>query len=274
LICSVLRPSSSLPRSPADCNPKCSVFIGPISGEPAIKRCSSCSSSMCTGCKIAAHVGEDCVESAALIELKALAAEQHWQTCPGSSCNAIVELQVGCYHMTCRRRMQFCYLCSARWKTCGCDQWDEHRLINAAEHQVENQFGANGRDRQPALYQQRVRARTDVLRQDHACSHANWNLRQGSARCEECGNHLARYILVSSSILFHLEAELMAEFSGAGGVRCWSVYDALAIGFERLFSFFFPIRPALLSSDILVQHSIILDSKGWFTWMVIGLSSP
>ena len=40
---------------------------------------------------------------------------------------------MGCYHMTCRCRRQFCYLCARTWKTCHCSQWDEKRLYGRAE---------------------------------------------------------------------------------------------------------------------------------------------
>jgi hypothetical protein len=39
-----------------------------------------------------------------------------------------VELSTGCFHMTCRCKAQFCYLCAARWKSCACVQWNERRL--------------------------------------------------------------------------------------------------------------------------------------------------
>jgi hypothetical protein len=41
----------------------------------------------------------------------------------------VVELAQGCYHMTCRCRAEFCYLCSKPWKNCPCPQWDERRLL-------------------------------------------------------------------------------------------------------------------------------------------------
>ena len=43
--------------------------------------------------------------------------------------------------MTCRCRTEFCYLCHARWKTCQCPQWDERRLLAAAEERVDAELG-------------------------------------------------------------------------------------------------------------------------------------
>jgi len=54
-------------------------------------------------------------------------------------CRFFVELEVGCYHMTCRCGHEFCYLCTSRWKTCSCPQWDEGRLLQQARRQVEVQ---------------------------------------------------------------------------------------------------------------------------------------
>lgn len=80
-------------------------------------------------------------------ELMGVAKRNRWQTCP--NCKEIVELDQGCYHITyvlrslmaltptnslnrCRCRHQFCYLCVAEWKTCGCPVWDERNIIDAA----------------------------------------------------------------------------------------------------------------------------------------------
>lgn len=43
--------------------------------------------------------------------------------------------------MTCLCRTEFCYLCRARWKTCACPQWDEHRLLAVAEQRVDARLG-------------------------------------------------------------------------------------------------------------------------------------
>ncbi|CAL8999751.1 unnamed protein product [Prunus brigantina] len=46
----------------------------------------------------------------------------------------MVELDSGCYHITCRCGHQFCYTCGAEWKnkkaTCDCPLWDEHYAIS------------------------------------------------------------------------------------------------------------------------------------------------
>lgn len=47
----------------------------------------------------------------------------------------MIELTTGCFHMTCRCKTQFCYLCSSPWKTCQCPRWDEQRLVTRAEEQ-------------------------------------------------------------------------------------------------------------------------------------------
>jgi hypothetical protein len=57
-----------------------------------------------------------------------------WARC--YRCRMMVELTQGCYHMTCRCRAEFCYLCAAHWKTCPCPQWDEDRLLLDAQRRV------------------------------------------------------------------------------------------------------------------------------------------
>ncbi|KAF5329483.1 hypothetical protein D9619_009199 [Psilocybe cf. subviscida] len=175
--------------------PTCSVFLGSSEGLSCTGiLCPACSVSTCPKCKQAAHVEEDCAVSAATIELRALALAQGWQTCPG--CHTLIELNMGCYHMTCRCRTEFCYLCAARWKTCDCAQWDEDRLVVAARERVENEVGARAaRVMAPVVYEQRVQERARALRINHDCEQHNWTYRQGGGRCSECRYVLPSYLL-------------------------------------------------------------------------------
>jgi IBR domain, a half RING-finger domain len=118
---------SIFPKNRLYCsNSSCSTFLG--SSEDLVSKieCPSCLVDTCPQCKELAHPGEGCEVNASNKALQELAKSREWQTCPG--CHALVELSVGCYHMTCRCNTQFCYLCAARWKTCTCDQWNERRL--------------------------------------------------------------------------------------------------------------------------------------------------
>ncbi|KAI9741310.1 MAG: hypothetical protein M1834_003027 [Cirrosporium novae-zelandiae] len=79
------------------CNPLCSAFIHPdnITGDRAL--CSDCGTAVCTHCKSPAHLG-DCPQDSNLHRLLTLANENGWQRC--QSCGRIVELDIGCNHMT------------------------------------------------------------------------------------------------------------------------------------------------------------------------------
>lgn len=98
----------------------------------------------------------------------------------------------------CRCRAEFCYVCGARWKTCTCAQWDEHRLIDRAQVVVD-------RDPQPflggpaAAEQHRaaeLRAVVDQLRDRHECLHrGQWRRIGGRHQCEECFHTLPDFIL-------------------------------------------------------------------------------
>ncbi|KAJ7105889.1 hypothetical protein C8R44DRAFT_638935 [Mycena epipterygia] len=142
--------------------PTCSVFLGSTTDHSGNILCSSCRAEVCVACKQIAHPGEGCGENEAIEQIKALAREQHWQTCPG--CSQIIDLQQGFYHITCRCRTEFCYVCAARWKTCACPYWEETRLLNTAEQRVENEMGARARVGAPAIFQQRVEQRIERLR--------------------------------------------------------------------------------------------------------------
>lgn len=77
--------------------PTCSCFISTdnIDGERAL--CIACGTRTCTICKNNAHDG-DCPEDTAIQETLKTGREQGWQRC--YSCRRIVELDVGCNHIT------------------------------------------------------------------------------------------------------------------------------------------------------------------------------
>ncbi|KAI4244699.1 MAG: hypothetical protein L6R40_002903 [Gallowayella cf. fulva] len=77
--------------------PTCSAFITPdkIVGERAT--CTACLTETCTICKGNSHDG-DCPQDTATQEVLQAAAEEGWQRC--YNCRRMVELDVGCNHMT------------------------------------------------------------------------------------------------------------------------------------------------------------------------------
>jgi IBR domain, a half RING-finger domain len=176
--------------------PSCSAFLG--SSENATRNliCRKCLSLVCPMCKQLAHAGENCSENTATLEVRELARNEGWQTCP--VCKAIIELHQGCYHMTCRCRAQFCYLCAVPWKNCSCPQWDEGRLLDTAQRRVGREVGDRARLAQPAVFAQQVQRMANTLRQNHDCDQHLWRKREGRARCEECQFTLPNFILVSS----------------------------------------------------------------------------
>nr|VWO99619.1 Uncharacterized protein [Ganoderma boninense] len=84
-----------------------------------------CGTITCLRCKneVKPSTKHRCADSEVDKPALKLARDVGWARCPG--CAAMIELNRGCYHMTCRCKTQFCYRCSARWKTCACPQWEE-----------------------------------------------------------------------------------------------------------------------------------------------------
>jgi hypothetical protein len=132
----------------------CSAFLGAQSLRPGgwlfwgptIFDCvrSGCSTRTCSYCKAAvtANGVHQCKTDSSNTSDEAVLAlgdREGWKRCPG--CEALVELNLGCFHITCRCRAQFCYVCRATWKSCACPQWDEHRLLAAAEQRVDIRHG-------------------------------------------------------------------------------------------------------------------------------------
>ncbi|KAI9899833.1 hypothetical protein N3K66_004095 [Trichothecium roseum] len=70
-----------------------------------------------------------------------VARDHGWQRC--QNCWGMVELNTGCFHMTCLCGYQFCYLCGGKWKTCTCENWQERRLLER-EGEIEETPGFIG----------------------------------------------------------------------------------------------------------------------------------
>ncbi|KAI6040122.1 hypothetical protein EDC04DRAFT_1567750 [Pisolithus marmoratus] len=125
--------------------PTCSHFLGPLtqtSSGTTIYDCPvpNCGTRTCANCR--GRYDDEQTHSCRLDQgtqqILELGRREGWVRCPG--CSLLVELDMGCFHMTCRCRTEFCYLCKARWKTCNCPQWDGRRLSAAAQQRVDAQL--------------------------------------------------------------------------------------------------------------------------------------
>ncbi|CZR48791.1 uncharacterized protein FPRO_03888 [Fusarium proliferatum ET1] len=169
--------------------PSCSTFVPPafVSGDSAT--CPKCSRKTCTHCKGPNHLGV-CPSDTASQQVLQLAAQNGWQQC--YKCRKLVELNYGCYHITCRCSAEFCYVCGKKWRSCRCPLWEEGRLVrraNAIANRDGNFGQMNARARQARIEQERLN-----LIQNHECTHRTWNYRGGRHRCEECRDVLPHYI--------------------------------------------------------------------------------
>lgn len=77
--------------------PTCSTFIRDDEKVGTIGTCSGCGEQTCVLCKHELHEG-DCVEDEAQRQTEQLAQQNNWQRCP--QCRRLVELNIGCNHMT------------------------------------------------------------------------------------------------------------------------------------------------------------------------------
>ncbi|KAF2105400.1 hypothetical protein BDV96DRAFT_375790 [Lophiotrema nucula] len=108
-------------------NGKCAQWIKPANIAAGVGTCTACAQETCATCKAKKHTGL-CPEDLSVKQLLQTAKERSWQTCP--QCKNMVELSRGCYHITCRCRHEFCYLCQAKWKTCQCDHAAEEHIVD------------------------------------------------------------------------------------------------------------------------------------------------
>ncbi|KAL4806770.1 hypothetical protein BDV18DRAFT_159940 [Aspergillus unguis] len=175
-------------------NTGCGKFIPPSRITADQAECAACNSSTCTMCKETYH-HDDCASDPALQATLSLASREGWQRC--FSCRTLVQLGTGCYHMTCKCRAEFCYLCGLQWRTCSCERWNEQRLVERAQEVVDREANHG---LPPADRELRVARMREDLRDHHECEHpGRFERIFGSGRtrfeCEICGDQHRKYIL-------------------------------------------------------------------------------
>ena len=177
--------------------PTCSRFLGAQTDQPETITCPSCNGTTCSGCSGPAHSATDltCTQRVDGQAIAEIALEHGWQRCPG--CRRMIELEVGCFHITCICRTHFCYRCTAIWKSCDCPQWEETRLLAAATDQVANREGPRFQADAPAA-RRRIAAVAERLRYNHECDHQQTRYLRGTwYSCALCHWNADQFILVS-----------------------------------------------------------------------------
>lgn len=242
--------------------PTCSAFLGAATDVAKPLSCAECLWSTCGHCKDAAHGTTPCSANQDETVL-ALAEQKGWKRCPG--CHRIVELVMGCHHMTCICKKQFCYVCTETWKTCCCPQWEENRLYAAAVNRVDRRMHDEPAVRVATVttadYNRRVAQEAERLRVNHHCDHRNWRLRHGGGTCEWCGHYLPRYLLVSphDAPRYRTMADTLCRWYVVGlqGLFCYglrSLYKKSRLNVLRhldmpLFAFWKHVDPVLSRSS-------------------------
>lgn len=89
-------------------------------------KCTRCRTKVCCTCNGKWHTSRECPKDEATQRFVEIAQKEGWQRC--FNCSAMVELNEGCNHMTCRCRAEFCMICGLKWKTCECP-WFNYRAV-------------------------------------------------------------------------------------------------------------------------------------------------
>ncbi|CAG8427472.1 unnamed protein product [Penicillium salamii] len=178
-------------------DPTCSTFIPTFAIENDQGTCPKCHQQTHLPCRSLVHHGMDCPMDESLPLVLDIAKAKGWKRCP--HCRTMVELLRGCNHMTCRCGREFCYVCTATWKTCGCDAWQEERLMDEAHQIVEEEVPRN------AGHEMRQRALNGAIQnlrqhEEDGCEHhrdSQWAWRnRGSMQCDVCFHQLPEYIFM------------------------------------------------------------------------------
>lgn len=204
---------STKPKDRVYCsNPVCSQFIAAATRTGASRsiHCRHCGQYTCSSCRRIEHSGRFCEPQEDMKLVEALLKDYKWQRCP--ECSRVIELTLGCFHITCFCRAEWCYKCAVPWKECKCPQWEEQLLLEEARRRVNTaiEIEAEGRPYAPpaatSTYQAarardvRVQQMVGRLRTNHVCVH-DWHKRNGGGNCGNCGQYLKLYLLVSFTVL-------------------------------------------------------------------------
>ncbi|CAK3983993.1 Hypothetical predicted protein [Lecanosticta acicola] len=166
-------------------DPPCSTYIGTRNRLGQRGDCPGCQKETCVQCKAALHDGE-CSRSGEVPQVVALAEAMGWGRC--HRCPRIIERNMGCYHMTCPCGAEFCYLCSAPWKSCRCRVMDLDQIIPQAEAIAERQGqGRGGGGNNIAEIIQH-------LVDDPRGQSNTWHIARGEFECDGCHQRLGAYV--------------------------------------------------------------------------------
>ncbi|KPI45939.1 uncharacterized protein AB675_420 [Cyphellophora attinorum] len=160
--------------------------------------CSTCGKGTCMHCRKRQHEGI-CQIDEPDEDLKAAAAANGWNTCPG--CSALIELTHGCYHMT----------CGNLWKTCECPMFDEAMLLDrtlrevvwleAQAHRVHNRELTVEEQRElfeSVMERQRARLLDCTHRRLRRDDHSHYHIVETTGRppmCDSCAYDAPRYLM-------------------------------------------------------------------------------
>lgn len=89
-------------------------------------KCGRCRTKVCCTCNGKWHTSRECPKDEATKQFAEVAKKEGWKKC--FNCSAMVELNEGCNHMTCRCRAEFCMSCGLKWKTCDCP-WFTYQAV-------------------------------------------------------------------------------------------------------------------------------------------------
>ncbi|KAF8253174.1 hypothetical protein K440DRAFT_627429 [Wilcoxina mikolae CBS 423.85] len=128
------------PGRKIQCSGGCGTILLPAWMQHDFGLCMTCNHQTCLICGKASHTGE-CPNDSDTQSLFDVAETEKWQRC--FQCGTVVQLQTGCYHITCRCRGEFCYICGVKWKTCTCPTFEEQALIDGQPRAARSLFRRN-----------------------------------------------------------------------------------------------------------------------------------
>ncbi|BGO90049.1 hypothetical protein JCM10020v2_001684 [Rhodotorula toruloides] len=152
-------------------NASCSAFLGPACPVRVSAQCDRCGQMTCRACKAPWHGAFGLCGASADDEAARVPERDHQcKRCP--RCRRMIDLATGCWHVTCRCRHEFCFLCLAQWKTCTCEIWDERRLYREAHRDIAHGEEGGDVDRDDEAL--------DRMLQGIECRHARFRRKGGS----------------------------------------------------------------------------------------------
>lgn len=190
-------------------NPKCEKWIANnwIDKGRKCASCPSCKTKVCITCRGSWHTNMECPQDKDFQATVSLANDRGWRQC--YNCRSFIELNKGCRHMKCHCQAEWCYVCSAKWKTCECTEVELDRLVSSL--QLRQEVAALEKQLQEITTRRKEERVRKVAEEERIAIQMVEDFERREA--EELGKEAERDFQLEEAIRHHREDKRLAEIA-------------------------------------------------------------